>query len=258
MVADDAARTIAPPVNDEVDHLSSDPELPTPTDLVDVVADLKVAFLVPPDELTTRRHLAGLAAFRANQQSARSRRTRRRRRILVPLGVTGGLILATSGLAAANVLPAPMQNAVAAVEAPFGIELPTTDTPDDGPSRSNDDRDRGTDSTPAGPTTSESPRVDGSSPNPPAAPSQGAAGQAGTNPGHSDQAPGHTGTNPGNSDQAPGHTGTNPGHSDQAPGHTGTNPGHSDQAPGHTGTNPGHSDQAPGHTGTNPGKSEPR
>lgn len=192
--------------------------MPTPPDLADVVADLKVAFLVPPDELTTRRHLAALAAAGSDHESSatRSRRSRRRR-ILVPIGVTGGLILATSGLAAADVLPAPVQRAVAAVAAPFGIDLHATEAPEGGPTQPDSNESDDGDVTPAGPTSTDGPAADESNPTPPVNPSQDAPGHGGTNPGKSDQAPGQQ-KDPGQSGSAPGHGGPNPGKSDQAPG----------------------------------------
>ena len=255
-LSNDDVSTIGHAVSDERDPRSLDPELAIPTELGGVVADLKDAFLVPPDELTTRRHLAALAEARDDIEAAssRSRRARRRRRILVPIGVSGGLILATSGLAAAGELPAPIQHAVAAVAAPFGIDLPETDAPSapQGTPGTEDDPSTAVTSTPAAP--SGGPDADTSSPSPGADTARSAPGQVGTDPPPSDRAPEQS-TGPGKSDQVPGHGGTNPGKSGQAPGHGGTDPGKSGQAPGHGGTNPGKSGQAPGHGGTNPGKS---
>jgi hypothetical protein len=215
-------------VTEEHDH--DDSLESTPDDLAGVVADLRAAYLVDPDELLARRHLSAMAIAAAEVAAAEpAPRRRRRRRVLVPVGVAGGLILATSGLAAAGVLPGPVQRAVAAAARPFGVELQTDSSPirSDTPGAGGRTADAGSPDT--GPPTST----------PPVDPSQDAPGHGGTNPGQSEQAPGQQDA-PGASGDAPGHGGENPGQSDQAPGQGGANPGQSDQAPGHdpTSTNP--------------------
>ena len=218
----------------------------TPVELQDVIADLRSTFLVAPDEEVTSRHLAamrkeaGVTAPRKFSSSPRSRR----RRSLVAVGVGGGLVLATGGLAAAGVLPGPLQGTVAAVAHPFGIQLPSGDSAP------------GTDRTPADQNGGGGPSAGTPTSVPPTDPWQSAPGQGGTNPGRSDEAPGQQ-DDPGSSDSAPGHGGDNPGQSDQAPGHGGDNLGQSEEAPGHNPTTTNPSVTAPGRSKDSPPTTAP-
>jgi hypothetical protein len=95
-----------------------------------VADDLKAAFVRTPDAGTESRHLAAMAAAARGVAAldsgagARSRPRRRTSRTAVASVIAGATIVVTGGLAAAGVLPAPLQTDVARLVRPLGITLP--------------------------------------------------------------------------------------------------------------------------------------
>lgn len=161
------------------------------SDLAPVTGVLRSHYLQPPSDELAERHLARMmAAVTADgviDLDTIDLRPPRRVRRAVVASLVGASVLSISGLAAAGVLPAPVQSRVAAMVQPLGLQLPGGV---DAPGQSED-----------------------------------APGHGGDSPGQSEDAPGRGGENPGNSEQAPGQGGENPGKSDQAPGQGGQNPG---------------------------------
>ena len=196
---------------------------PTDERLQPVVAELRRLYLVAPAAAVEEQHLARMIAVRETSAAA----------VVAPLGrirrrraaVAGAIVAATMagsiGLAAAGVLPGPLQNAAAAAVRPLGLQLHTTDP----------------EAPPAGSQPAATTTVPGTG---------NGTGSA------ADDAPGRGGENPGQSADSPGQA-TDPGRSQDAPGHGEDNPGRSDEAPGHTGEAPGKSAEAPGHGGDKPG-----
>ncbi len=179
-------------------------------ELFDALTDLRAAFTRPVPEAVAADHLARLRA-------AHPHRGNRGQRLALALAAGAGFLMLSGGLASADMLPAPVQDAYAAMVAPLGIDLPD----------SSDDADRG-----------------------------GSDGSDADEPGQSEDAPGRGGSGPGNSEQtpavtAPGQTDDNP--SVTAPGQTDDNP--SVTAPGQTDDNP--SVTAPGQTDDNPSVTAP-
>lgn len=184
----------------------------------------------------------------AMRRAARENRKRRRARsFTIIAAATVGVLGVTTGLAAADRLPAAVQDPVARVAGIVGIDLPRADDkPDVRPADHHEPAHVTGTTTGAG-------RVDRDPP----------PGNSANTPGHAgDTTPG-IGTAPGNSGATPGHDDTTPGNSGNAPGQTGGTPpagasGNSGSAPGHnkggnsagtppTTTAPGNSGVAPGH-----------
>jgi len=92
-----------------------------------IAADLRAAFLVEPDPVTTDRHVAAMVAASEARRapSVIALATHRSRKALVAAGVAGVVLLGSAGVAAASGnLPDPLQRAVASACRPVGIVLP--------------------------------------------------------------------------------------------------------------------------------------
>ena len=93
-----------------------------------VFADLRAALLAPPDEVTAARHLRAMGdAAPAAAVVGRPRR----RVVAVAAGAAAAGIFLTGGLAAANTLPAPVQDAVASAAEVVGLDLPRSEDRDE-------------------------------------------------------------------------------------------------------------------------------
>jgi hypothetical protein len=203
---------------DELTSLLGDEEAARRT-----VAQMRGELLVAPSETVAEQHLAAMRAAIGTTPATPEvidLRARRVRRAIA--GTTIGLLAlgATGGLAAAGVLPAPLQDALSRAARVVAIDLPrsapgTTVAPVELPDTPGATAPGNTGSTPA---------------------------QTGVTPTGRDDAPGAT---------APGRTGETPGAT--APGQTGETPGAT--APGQTGETPGAT--APGQTGETPGTTAP-
>ena len=173
------------------------------------------------------------------------RRRIRRQRWAVAAVASVGVVIGTGSLAAAGVLPSAVQDVVADVARPFGLDLPHSgDGPDGGDSPTST-------STTTGGVSEGAPGSSGEAPGQ----SGGAPGQLGEAPGQSGDAPGQGGSSPGQSGDAPGQSGVAPGQSGGVPGQGGSSPGQSGDAPGQSGVAPGQSGGAPGQGGSSPGQS---
>src|SRR5262245_13412734 len=100
-------------------------------DLIDdeveqTIADLRDAFLAPVPDDVAARHLAVLDGAMAELQTdaLANQRRRRHRKVAAAVGVSAGFVIATGGLAAAGVLPEPVQRVIATAASPLGIHLP--------------------------------------------------------------------------------------------------------------------------------------
>jgi hypothetical protein len=142
-----------------------------------IIGDLREAFLCAPTEGLVNEHVANmLVVHEATRFLSRDSRRKRRGVILGSALGIGALMAGTGAAAAAGRLPDDVQDVVATVTEPFGIEVPTSGS-DSAPGHGGDN-----------PGHSED------------APGQQKA------PGNSENAPGHGGENPGRSETAPGHT----------------------------------------------------
>ena len=93
---------------------------------------LREAYLEPPAEDVAERHLA---AMMAASELGSLRAARRRRKWMIGMGLGAGVLAGTTGLAAAGMLPAPLQGAVADLVSPLGWHIPGgDDAPADAPS----------------------------------------------------------------------------------------------------------------------------
>jgi len=205
-------------------------------ELEPVFADLRSVFVRPASPEVAADHIARMtaAAREAATLSVAPAQSRRRadaaehpwrRKVAIVAAAFGAAVLGTGGLAVAGALPGPVQDAVATVVEPFGVDLPRSDD-----SKSDDPGD-----------------TDGTS-------NKGGGG-SGTN-----EAPGQTGQTPGQSGETPANGSEPPGQSGTAPGQSGENPGNSGNAPGQSGEPPGNSGNAPGQGGSgspNAGGSNP-
>lgn len=161
------------------DHSDVDHDADLFADLEATADDLRAVFVRDPAPEVAARHLAAMgSAGLAPVVPLASRR----RRVAVAAMVGAAGVVFTGGLAAAGALPGPVQDGVARLVQPIGIDLPDSG---EHPGRSDQ-----------------------------------APGHGGTNPGKADEAPGQQ-DQPGNSENAPGLGGENPGRSDTAPGQTG-------------------------------------
>ena len=212
-----------------------------PADLpASVVDDLRLALASPVDDAVAERHLAALfaeadalAATDRHASSAPVAAFRSRRRLAVAAAGVAVALGATSGLAAANMLPAPAQDAVAATAEVFGVDLPSSD---DVP-----------DTTPGG----EAPARPSSTTGDPTDPGQTDGGETGELPSQGSGQP----TDPGQPGPPPGQDGTNPGQGNPDP-----DPGDGNQGQGQGSgqpTDPGQPGPPPGQDGTNPGQGNP-
>ncbi|MBI2705976.1 MAG: hypothetical protein HYX32_11910 [Actinobacteria bacterium] len=192
--------------------------------------DLRRAFIVPVEPSVAQQHLDAMFATAGDRSdTVAAQRSRRKRKLLAAAGVSAGLVFATSGLAAAGVLPEPVQRAIARAASPLGIRLPDgsslrPSSPDGNGNQTGPDGGGGSsDQAPASDRSSTSTAPTSTSP-----------------PGNSENAPGQGGENPGNAESAPGQQ-TDPGNSQNAPGLGGPNPGQAPNGPGQGGQNPGNS-----------------
>jgi hypothetical protein len=166
-----------------------------------IIEDLREGFLSAPAEDLVCRHVAAmLVVHEATRFLARDAR-RRRRRVALAGSVGVGAVLLVGGAAAAEVLPTPVQEVVADLADPFGVDVH--------PARSHD----------APPDHEDGPGR-----------SESAPGQLNRPPGDGDA--------PGQSEDAPGHGGTAPGRSGTAPGHSGAENNRPDSRPGLEGEQP--------------------
>jgi hypothetical protein len=218
---------------------------------------LRRALVHPPSSEIATRHLSRITGdagralrgqgLASHYDELAARREHRRRRWAVAAVASVGVVLGTGGLAAAGVLPTPVQDVIADVARPFGLDLPhSDDEPGSGGGGSST-------STTSG-SSQDAPGQSGDAP-----------GQGGTSPGQSEGAPGQGGTSPGQSDEAPGLGGSPAGQSDEAPGLGGSSPGGSgnSNAGGNENSNAGGngnggvSTEAPGQGGANPSNTAP-
>ncbi len=122
------------------------------TELASLAAFMRAAETMrvqPPDAATAQRHLAAIAAETAHLRAEGSPEPRAqtptmlggvlRSRWFKGVGIGIAAVLATGGLAAAQVLPAPAQDAIARVAQAIGIDLPTSDDDDAAPADANGD-----------------------------------------------------------------------------------------------------------------------
>ncbi len=135
-------------------------------------------------------HLAAMRTAAKGNTTLSLRHGRRRRFVVAVAAVTGavGSVSLMGGMAAAGVLPRPVQHAVEAVAGTIGVDVRTPHPPRDLPGV---DRQH--------------------SLNDPAYAHEVAPGQSGTTPGQSGTTPGQSGTTPGQSGTTPGQSGTTPG-----------------------------------------------
>ena len=200
------------------------------------------------------------SAPRPTSRPVRPVRLRRGRVAVAAAAAFAGLV-AAGGLAAAGVLPGPIQDEVARLAEPIGVHLPDSgghhaeDPGQETPGPAVDRQDSDPAAASEGSTTTTAPVIgEGQSGTAPGQ-SGTAPGQSGAAPGQSGAAPGQSGAAPGQSGAAPGQSGAAPGQSGAAPGQSGAAPGQSGAAPGQSGTAPGQSGTAPGQSGTDPGRS---
>ncbi|HEY6532019.1 MAG TPA: hypothetical protein VIY72_06930 [Acidimicrobiales bacterium] len=199
-----------------------------------VLADLRTAFVRPAPPDVAADHLARMEAAALEERlpaaapalaasGAEPVRHHLRRRLAVVAAGVVAVLFGVGGLGYAGALPGPVQDTVASVMEPFGLDLPRSDDP---------------------PATSD--RED---------PSSGAGNGARSDeePGRSGETPGRSGESPGQSGETPGQSGTTPANGSEPPGQSGESPGQSGSAPGQSGEDPGNSENAPGQGATNPG-----
>src|SRR4051812_38952933 len=97
-------------------------------------ADLRTAFVREPDPAVADRHVAAMVAAASAASAVGSTMVvtgpSRRRQLAVAGGVVAAALAFTGGLAAAGVLPRPLQDAVADFVRPVGIDLPHSDDDD--------------------------------------------------------------------------------------------------------------------------------
>jgi len=106
------------------DNSGVEPDTDLLPELQATAADLRAVFVRDPEPEIVDRHLAAMAsAVRAPVISL----TSRRHRVAVAGAVVAVGVLLTGGLAAAGVLPAPVQNGAARLLHPVGIEIPRSD-----------------------------------------------------------------------------------------------------------------------------------
>jgi hypothetical protein len=204
-----------------------------------VFDDLRAVLLQPPAEHVAEQHLAAMVQELPARPAVVALVPRRARRALAAATVGAAVLIAGGIAAASGSLPGPLQDTVARVLEPFGVDLPGA----------------GTDSRPAqdAPSESDDPLdSDGQSP----LTTTDAAGQpvpeTGDQPasGASDGADNGVNdpTTPANNPTSPGQSGSAPGQQDQ--------PGNSQNAPGQTGETPGRSETAPGQSDNQNNKPE--
>jgi hypothetical protein len=155
-----------------------------------VFDDLHTCYVTPLDEAVAQRHLDLLDA------ELRKRHPSNVRRLLIAGGAVVGALTLTTGLAAADLLPPKVQDVIATVAEPFGVDLPGQS--EDSPGRGGDSPGR----------------------------SEDAPGQEDPGPGSSEDAPGLT-----DGDGTPGDTA--PGQGDGSPSDTANDGTPGDTAPGH-------------------------
>ena len=158
---DDVER-VSSPSDHEIDRLVTGRALGADGALDEIAAfleDVRPYFQERPDDATAAQHLAAIAqasgalhddasvavrgssADRARSQGARSRsRSKPRRRKLLVLAATLGVLLAFGGAAYAGALPGPMQGAVSDLVGNVGVSVPGDGDSDGGDS---DDGDQG-------------------------------------------------------------------------------------------------------------------
>lgn len=202
----------------------------------------------PPDPQTRWNHVAAMR--RAAPVATPTRVRRSTRSVVAVAAATVGVVVLTTGLAAAGRLPGGAQDRFARLAEVVGVDLPGND--------------QGTDSRPSDGVggNARTTRTDRSEQRTGAEPDVVATipGAAGTPPGSSgtapglSSAPGQSGSAPGRSGSAPGQTGTTPGQPGSTPGTSGGSPGQSGASPGKSGDAPGQTDDAPGKSGSAPGR----
>jgi hypothetical protein len=183
-----------------------------------IIGDLREVFLCAPADELVREHVANmLVLYEATRFLSRDSR-RRRRSIMMgsALGI-GTLVAGASAAAVSGSLPRGLQDAVANVAEPFGIDVPTSG--------------------------SDAPGHGGDNPGQ----SQQAPGQQNA-PGNSENAPGHGGETPGRSATAPGHSESENNKPDEPPGLSEDRGNAPSVPPGQENVRPSHpsSDGSPG------------
>jgi hypothetical protein len=212
-------------------------------ELESVFVDLRAAFVRPAAPAVAAEHLARMeAASRESDAIALAvapvhtvdvERHSLRRRLAVAAAAAAAVLFGVGGLGYAGALPGPVQDAVASIVEPFGVDLPRSDDPP--PADDSNETDDPSSGAGNGARSDEDP------------------GQSGEPPGQSDDAPGQSEDAPGQSGEAPGQTGETPSSGAVPPGQSGETPGQSGSAPGQSGEAPGNSGGAPGQTGETPG-----
>jgi hypothetical protein len=219
-------------------------------ELESVFVDLRAAFVRPAEPAVAAEHLARMdAAARETDALAPAvapvgtsevevERSSLRRRLAVVGAAAAAVLFGVGGLGYAGALPGPVQDAVASIAEPFGVDLPRSDDPPaaDG-SNETDDPSSGAGN---GARSDEDPGQSGEAP-----------GQSGDAPGQSEEAPGQSGEAPGQTGETPSSAAVPPGQSGETPGQSGSAPGQSGEAPGNSGDAPGQTGETPGNAGGN-------
>jgi hypothetical protein len=169
----------------------------------EIIDDLRKVFLCAPTDELVRDHVANMLVVHEATRFL-SRDARRKRRGLImgsALGI-GALVAGTGAAAASGRLPNGLQDAVANVVEPLGVDVPGGKS-DDAPGRGGENPGH----------------------------SDEAPGQQ-TAPGNSENAPGHGGENPGRSETAPGHSESENNKPDVPPGQSEAHGNAPDEPPG--------------------------
>ncbi len=224
------------------------------------VARTILAVKAPPTAAELRREdeavIAALDALATGPPPARGRRSVPARMRVAGLVVVGTM-LATSGLAAAGVLPAPAQRLVADVLSKVGITVPSE------PGSSTGDRPTGTDRPAVGvpvitdPSEASTTPVESAGRSAPHGPRHAPRSHGeGSLPGHDHGTPpGQANAPPGQGNEPPGQTNEPPGQTNEPPGQQNEPPGQTNEPPGQTNEPPGQQNEPPGQTnGPPPGQ----
>jgi hypothetical protein len=218
-----------------------------PHALAEVVDDLRQGFLVEPSEPLARRQLDAMLEAAAtalgspsSDEAAPPVALRPRRRVRAAIAAAGvGVMVATGGVAAAATgsLPGPVQDFVASLVEPIGIDIPRAEDPDDAPVPADPPGDLGEDGSRGSSTTSLAP-IPGAGPS-----STGAPPDSAEEPGGPGAAP-HGTDDPSGQSKAPGRDG-DPGRSGEAPGQNKEAPGQNKEGGGPPDSTPGNPDPGP-------------
>jgi hypothetical protein len=208
-------------MGNEDDYSDVGPDANLLPDVQAIAVDLRTVFVRDPQPETAAQHVAAMVSV-SLAPVVPLRRRRKRAAVVGAVALVG--VMASGGLAAAGVLPAPLQSGVAHLVRPIGIDLPDSGSHagqegsgDPAPDRGQTDRAPGQQDDPSPSTSTEAPGQSGDTPSP----STPAPGQSGDTPSPSTPAPDQSGDTPSPSTPAPGQSGASSSRSDTAPGQTG-------------------------------------